>query len=392
MEGKRIEERLAGADDDGAPLGSLTFRAAISAAIEWSRQRYATIEGQKEAGWTVAGPTVRSAIENYAARRKKASPVAGGITEGRLRKHALSDEAFAKVSLSKLRASTIEAWRGRLAVRDGSEAPDEDEGPTLAPATLNRLLNDVRAALNSTAETHRRELPAHLPNEIRVGTRAVAVEDEARKQLLTDDEVRRVVAAAFEIDDTGDFGRLVMLAAATGGRYSQLRALKVGSLQPAASRIMIGGSKKGRAAKAKAPVAVPLAPDHIERMAAATAGRAPDEPLLMRWAYRRAEKPARWERHERRAWGPAYEIDRPWAATVKRAGLPVDTIMYALRHSSIVRGLRANLPIRLVAALHDTSVEMVERHYAAFIVDATEDLARRATISFAATVAPEDGS
>jgi hypothetical protein len=44
--------------------------------------------------------------------------------------------------------------------------------------------------------------------------------------------------------------------------------------------------------------------------------------------------------------------------------------MYALRHSSIVRGLKANLPIRLVAALHDTSVEMIEKHYSAFIVDA----------------------
>ena len=49
--------------------------------------------------------------------------------------------------------------------------------------------------------------------------------------------------------------------------------------------------------------------------------------------------------------------------------------MYALRHSSIVRGLRAMLPVRLVAALHDTSVAMIEQHYSAYIVDATEDLA-----------------
>ena len=55
--------------------------------------------------------------------------------------------------------------------------------------------------------------------------------------------------------------------------------------------------------------------------------------------------------------------------------------MYALRHSSIVRGLRAGLPIRLVAALHDTSSAMIEAHYAAYIVDVTEDLARRASLS-----------
>ncbi len=51
-----------------------------------------------------------------------------------------------------------------------------------------------------------------------------------------------------------------------------------------------------------------------------------------------------------------------------------EVIPYALRHRSIVRSLRANLPIRLVAALHDTSVAMIERHYARYIVDGLEEL------------------
>jgi hypothetical protein len=55
-------------------------------------------------------------------------------------------------------------------------------------------------------------------------------------------------------------------------------------------------------------------------------------------------------------------------------------IPYALRHSSIVRGIRANLPIRLVAALHDTSVPMIERHYGRWIVDGLEELAARAIV------------
>ena len=53
--------------------------------------------------------------------------------------------------------------------------------------------------------------------------------------------------------------------------------------------------------------------------------------------------------------------------------------MYALRHSSIVRALVAGLPVRLVAAAHDTSVEMIEAHYSAHIIDATEDLHRKHT-------------
>jgi hypothetical protein len=98
----------------------------------------------------------------------------------------------------------------------------------------------------------------------------------------------------------------------------------------------------------------------------------------MRWAYRNVG-PFKWEKDCRRPWGPAYEVDKPWAATVAKAEVPAETIMYALRHSSIVRGLRAGLPIRLVASLHDTSSEMIEKHYSAFIVDMTEDLARRAS-------------
>jgi hypothetical protein len=43
-----------------------------------------------------------------------------------------------------------------------------------------------------------------------------------------------------------------------------------------------------------------------------------------------------------------------------------------------VRGLRANLPVRLVAALHDTSSTMIEAHYSAYIVDALDELAAAA--------------
>ena len=49
---------------------------------------------------------------------------------------------------------------------------------------------------------------------------------------------------------------------------------------------------------------------------------------------------------------------------------------YSLRHSSIARALRASLPVRIVAALHDTSSPMIERHYPAHILDITDDLAK----------------
>ena len=48
----------------------------------------------------------------------------------------------------------------------------------------------------------------------------------------------------------------------------------------------------------------------------------------------------------------------------RRARLAGAVVPYALRHTSIVRGIRSNLPVRLVAASHDTAVSMIEAHYA----------------------------
>jgi integrase len=383
LESVRLEEVIGTADDDDSVEGALDFPAAVVAALNWARRQTEIVAGRNESGGKA--PTVRSAVEAYAKVRKQRSPRNGKISAGRLAMHVLSDKTFADTPLSRLRASAIEAWRSRLPVIGAESMGSQAKGKSKAitESTLNRLLTDLRAALNATAESRRRELPAHIGVEIKVGTRAIPVAGEARKQLLTDAQVKALVEAAYQLPDDGDFGRLVALAAATGARFSQLAALRVEHLQAAQHRILIAGSRKGRAARPRSAM-VQLSPDVVDRLMLAFEGRAPHEPLLTRWAYR-AVGAVRWVRDHRRAWGPAYEVDKPWKETVARAGVPADTIMYALRHSSIVRNLRVGLPIRLVAALHDTSVEMIEAHYAAFIVDASEDLARRAVLSLGDT-------
>lgn len=145
---------------------------------------------------------------------------------------------------------------------------------------------------------------------------------------------------------------------------------------------MMPSSRKGKNREPGARAAVPVGPDVLERLAPAVADRQSDEPLLLRWSYRQMGGPGHWTRDKRQAWGRASEIKDLWVETVKRAGVPTGTVMYALRHSSIVRGLTKNLPVRLVAALHDTSSEMIEKHYAAFIIDITEDIARQTLIEF----------
>jgi hypothetical protein len=365
----RTEERIGVADDLPLEAGAIGYKAAVAAALAWSVQQHAVFEAAGAA--SRKGPTVRSAVENYSDKRDRLAASGTSDARGRLRKHVLADQTFADTALAKLAANDLQEWR---------------EGLTgLAAATENRLLNDLRAALNDAAVTHRRELPAHFAQEVRIGTKRIEASDVARRQILTDKQILALVAASFEVDDTGDFGRLVTLLAATGARHSQAARVKVGGYQHNRQRIMVPGSRKGRSRSEGPPVAVQLSPDVCDRLAPAAEGRNADEPLLMRWHWSKKGF-SEWTRTERRPWRSQYEADRLWPETVRRAGVPDDTVMYAFRHSSIVRGLRANLPIRLVASLHDTSVEMIEKHYSAFIVDATEDLARRALLSFS-----EDG-
>jgi hypothetical protein len=48
-----------------------------------------------------------------------------------------------------------------------------------------------------------------------------------------------------------------------------------------------------------------------------------------------------------------------------------------------VRQLLANVPIRIVATLHDTSVKMIERTYSRYIASHSDEIARRALLDVA---------
>jgi hypothetical protein len=111
----------------------------------------------------------------------------------------------------------------------------------------------------------------------------------------------------------------------------------------------------------------------------ALAGRKGHEALLQRPRWKQTG-PATWVKDSRGPWLNPSELSRPWKAIRVKAKLSADVVPYAFRHSSIVRGLREGLPVRLVAAQHDTSSAMIEKHYAAYIVDAMDELAGRAVV------------
>jgi len=68
---ERTEERLGAADDEGAGTDASSFPAAVSAALQWGRQQVAIVEASREAAREATVPTVWSAVDAYAAKRKK---------------------------------------------------------------------------------------------------------------------------------------------------------------------------------------------------------------------------------------------------------------------------------------------------------------------------------
>lgn len=362
------------ADDVLAADGqsTLSFDQALGAA------RRAVEAARATAAVAAAGPvpTVRSAIDTYLTEREinerlqRPDKPLKRDARSRFNRHVLSKD-IAEKPLHELEEEDLKGWRNNL--RD------------LAPTSVRRTVNDFKAALNKTADEKRKTLPA-LSGVVKAAFKATKATAPTARQIqpLSDDDVRSVIRAAMAVDEAGgwdgDLYRPVLLLAATGARFGQVVAVRVGDVESVGKRIMMPVSHKGRGEKQRAAYPVQIGDDVLTALRGATAGRKSLEPLLERWRHKQIG-PAKWERDRRGPWQSASEMTRPWAKIIARAGLSADVVPYILRHSSIVRGLRAGLPVRLVADLHDTSAKMIEAHYAKWIADSETEAARRAIVA-----------
>lgn len=373
--GERYEGKIGNADDqasDRTLKDCMSFTEATAAVIAWAFDRRNSDNVTIKTGPTL---TVRSAVEHYITHHRAAEARWDAKAASCLHRHVLRDEAFSSVALADLTAEIVEAWRARLS-------------PALAKSTVNRILNTIRAVLNAAAERHRRMLPPHIEKEISIGLRSLTLDDDeaARPmQILSEAQVAEVIDAAYAVDE--DFGRLIVVMSACGCRFIQASRMKVGDLQ--ATRLMVPAARKGAAKRRKAAVAIQLSVAVRARLEPCVAGRAgSDEPLLMRWHLvrngRNGPNHIGWGRSHRVAWQDACEIGKKWSAVVAALGLPDGTVPYCLRHTSIVRRLKAGLPATMVAQMHDTSVSMLEKTYARFITDASAELAKLGMLDLAA--------
>jgi integrase len=288
--------------------------------------------------------TVSEALANY--EPELTSRGGDGQNVSRVRHHLPA--ALGAKTVGLLNARELRQWRDGL-LKKG-----------LVPASAGRTARILKAALSLAArEDHRITNTAAW----RDGLQSLPDAESARNIILSDDEVRKVVATAYELDL--GFGLWVEVHATVGCRSCQAKALEVRDLQSGtAPRLMLPSSKKGRRRRIeRRPVPIPASLARSLRLAAGD--RAPHEPLLQLANCTRT----------------LFEWFKRAAVA---AGLDPKVSIYALRHSSITRMLCNGTPIRVVAAHHDTSTQMIERTYSRFISDVADTMVRRVILDIAA--------
>jgi hypothetical protein len=327
-------ETIAEADDTSNPDGTkiLSFQQAQDAARQRMEERI------KAAGTEGAALTVRVVLDRY----EKDLVVRGRSAENvkRVRAH-LSDEMADEVA-PLLTSRRLRTWRDGLL---------ED----MEPASVNRVCTPLRAALNLAADLSEGKMNRE-PWEI--GLKPIPVGDNSRNITISDRETLQVVGQAQS--DSVQFGLLVEGIAVTGARPSQLARVPVAGLKD--NLLEIPSSRKGRGGKKKSHEPVPIPMSFAARLREASRGKPQKSPLFT--------KPSGepWKKSDHY---------RPFAGAAERAGLDPEVVtIYALRHSSITRQILANVPIRVIAVMHDTSVAMIEKNYSTAIAKASENIVR----------------
>jgi integrase len=299
--------------------------------------------------------TVSQALDDYRA---------GLVSEGgdpnnadRVRAHLPS--ALAGMCVAILTVKDLRSFRDGLSAKG------------LANSGVNRAMKGLRAALAAAAAADPR-----IANYAawKVGLAGLPEHDTARRVVLPDADVARIVAAAYAVDRA--FGLLTEMLAVTGCRASQAAALVVGDLQADRGRVLMPPSRKGgrRVAGKKTHKPLPVPAGLVTTLQHAAGGRPADAPLLLQ------SDGTTWDASERQR--------KMFRLAVATAGLDPDVYTpYCLRHSSIVRSLLRGVPISLAASLHDTSETEIHKHYGKFITDVSDGIARAALLDLSVPAA-----
>ena len=341
--GGQWTDTFAQADDTATADGVsvLTYAEARRRAEELARRDHVAVASSRPV-------TIDEALTNYAI---DLAARGGNVGNARHVRFHLPVQLLPEL-LSRVTSKQLADWR--LALLQGG----------MKPTTLNRLLKSVHAAFNREAKFDKRVMAN--ASEWKVGLEFIAGADSARKALLGDAQVKALVAAAYDLGDA--FGVYIQAHAELGSRSDQIARIAVADVEGDAVMVPNSGKGRGKHKSRSGSTAVALTEDLARRFNELADGRGADELLLT---------------DAGQAWTASDRARRLFAKAVAAAKVPAGTTLIALRHSSIVRALRANVPIKTVADWHNTSVRMIETNYARYMRNTHHDLIRPALLNTA---------
>jgi integrase len=252
----------------------------------------------------------------------------------------MSDAWLAKV-VALLTRTELANWRNSL-VKDAG----------LKAASANRIWKSLRAALTLAAQNDKRivnhlewtDLPA-----------LSAVNNPRDNYYRPDADLGLILRDCYVLHGT-DYGDLVTLLATVGCRESQVYRIWPHDLQEndKGARLLVWTSNKGGGRKLRVGEqrAFPISPRLAAILRRRIAARGPNRPLFDK----------------------IWDVSKKFRAVLARLGMDMTLTPYTMRHSSIIRQIRAGTPLRIIAFGHDTSQRMIEATYARYLNDASDDL------------------
>ena len=276
--------------------------------------------------------------------------------------------------IASLTSADFEKWqpwalthkpRGRLkdgkqskqAMRDKAKARGKDV-PRSAPAVskeellrrrksrLNRIINDVHAALEYSADTGKvsnRDAWSRLQKYRGV--------DQARIQWLTVEQARRLADAC-----EPDFRRLIEVALLTGARYGELCRMLARDFDSHSKTALVAESKSSK------PRRLPLTDEGCRLLEELTAGKALDDFVFVKI--------------DGTAWQKSEQHRRVHEACAAASIVPTVTF-HGIRHTFASLLVTAGVPLAFVAeALGHSDTRMVSKHYAHLAPNVVHDAIR----------------
>jgi integrase len=297
-----------------------------------------------------AGPyTVKHCLAEYLAwmeqNRKSAK-------DARYRAEALIVPELGAIECEKLKAGELRNWLQQVAsapprirVKKGADprfrelAEMDEDALRRRRASANRTLTILKAALNmgwregkiASDDAWRRVAPFQEA-------------DAARLRYLQIDEARRLINAC-----DADFRALVLMALATGARYSELGNLRVGDFNPDAGTVHVRASKSSKGRH------IVLTEEGMRQFDWLCAGRPAIELILKKW------NGGKWLKSHQ---------TRPMREACIRAGITPPVGFHILRHTYASLSIMAGAPLLVLATnLGHSDTRMVEKHYGYLATD-----------------------